>query len=107
MNLEDWLLEYGIKAQLAVAGIAGALVGMFKYTKKTPLDAFASFLAGVGASVYLTPLVAQQLALSGRIENALAFGIGVAGMNAIDFVMMRIGLADGKNEEEGKDEKHR
>lgn len=77
MNLED----IGLKASSLVAGFAGSLVRLALWPRVTLWRSVISVLAGTLCAAYLTPLALHYYSAPQHLENAVAFVLGLVGMD--------------------------
>ena len=73
----------GIKAGSVVAGFVGGVVSLSMLRDLTPMRALGTVLCGTACAAYLTPIALEYTGLSGSSEHALAFFLGVCGMNGV------------------------
>ena len=73
----------GIKFGAVVAGFIGGVVSLSMIRDLTPLSAVGTVLGGTACAAYLTPIALDFSDLSGSSEHALAFFLGVCGMNGV------------------------
>jgi hypothetical protein len=73
----------GLKSGAVVAGFVGGVVSLSMLRDLTPLRAVGTVLGGTACAAYLTPLAIEYSGLSGSSEHALAFFLGVCGMNGV------------------------
>ncbi len=73
----------GIKFSATFAGLVGALISLRFIQGLTWYLALASTLSGAAAASYLTPMVVVAVQAGPGMENAIAFVIGLIGMNVI------------------------
>lgn len=73
----------GLKVGTVFAGLVGGVASLAFITNLTPRAGFTAVLGGAICAGVLTPAAASYLALSGAMENALAFFLGVCGMNFV------------------------
>lgn len=86
MQGESWMavLEaLGLKSGAVVAGFVGGVVSLSMLRDLTPIRAVGTVLGGTACAAYLTPLAIEYSGLSGSSEHALAFFLGVCGMNGV------------------------
>lgn len=71
----------------AVAGLAGALVGLKFAPGATWHERLFSVAAGAAISVYAGPITAEQLALTSEgARMGLGFGLGMFGLTVADVI---------------------
>lgn len=73
----------GLKIGTVLAGLIGGVASLAFITNLTPKAGFAAVLGGSVCAGYLTPAVSSYLSATGPMENALAFFLGVCGMNFV------------------------
>lgn len=73
----------GLKIGTVVAGLIGGVASLAFITNLTPKAGFTAVLGGSICAGVFTPAAASYLAMSGAMENALAFFLGVCGMNFV------------------------
>lgn len=73
----------GLKAGTVVAGFVGGVVSLSMLRDLTPMRAVGTVVGGTACAAYLTPIVLEYTGLSGTSEHALAFFLGVCGMNGV------------------------
>jgi len=78
-----YLEALGLKLATVVAGFIGGVVSLSMIRDLTPLKAFGTVLGGTACAAYLTPIALHYTGLAGGAEHALAFFLGVCGMNGV------------------------
>lgn len=73
----------GLKIGTIAAGLIGGVASLAFITNLTPRAGFTAVLGGAICAGIFTPAAASFLAVSGSVENALAFFLGVCGMNFV------------------------
>lgn len=73
----------GLKIGTVVAGLVGGVASLAFTTHLTPKAGFTAVLGGAICAGVFTPAVATFLSMSGSMESALAFILGVCGMNLV------------------------
>lgn len=73
----------GLKIGTVAAGLIGGVASLAFITNLTPRAGFTAVLGGAICAGLLTPAAAAYLTLDGAMENALAFFLGVCGMNFV------------------------
>lgn len=73
----------GLKLGTIAAGLIGGVASLAFITNLTPRAGFTAVLGGAICAGLLTPAAAAFLSMSGSMENALAFFLGVCGMNLV------------------------
>ena len=73
----------GLKIGTVMAGLIGGVASLAFITNLTPRAGFTAVLGGAICAGLLTPAAAAYLAMTGSMENALAFFLGVCGMNFV------------------------
>lgn len=82
--MNDWFNALGLKPSTLIAGLIGGIMALSMMPKLTVRKAVAAVVGGVACAAYVTPLVAEWVGLESRnLENGLAFGLGVIGMNVL------------------------
>lgn len=79
--METWLSAVGIKLATLVGGFLGALVSLKFIDGLGRWQRGTTVLAGAVASAYVTPLILAGFDLSGHLEGAVAFLVGLFGMS--------------------------
>jgi hypothetical protein len=79
----EWWDVLGVKAGAVVAGFVGGVVSLSLIRNLTPLSAVGTVLGGTACAAYLTPIVLEYTGLNGSMEHALAFLLGIVGMNGV------------------------
>jgi len=73
----------GLKIGTVFAGLIGGVASLAFITNLTPKAGFMAVIGGAICAGYLTPAAAAYLSMTGSMENALAFFLGVCGMNMV------------------------
>lgn len=73
----------GLKLATIVAGFVGAVVSLSVIPPLSKSAAFLAIVTGMATSVYLTPVVSHYLSLTGDLQNAVAFFLGLTAMHII------------------------
>ncbi len=73
----------GLKIGTVVAGLIGGVASLAFITNLTPKAGFTAVIGGAFCAGYVTPALAEYLSVAGPMENALAFFLGVCGMNLV------------------------
>jgi len=73
----------GLKIGTVCAGLLGGVASLAFISNLTPRAGFAAVLGGSICAGFLTPAAASALSMTGAMENALAFFLGVCGMNLV------------------------
>ena len=86
--MRGFLESLGIEPTVIVAGLVGSVAALLLIPSLTFKQALAILVGGVGCAAYVTPLAVQIFTyyfgdLSQNLENGMAFGLGVIGMNII------------------------
>jgi len=82
--MTDWMDAVGVKVGSVFAGTVGGILSLSMLPKLTFRKAVTAVLGGGACAGYLTPLVAEYLSIGSRnLENAMAFVLGVVGMNIV------------------------
>jgi len=80
---EDFFGLFGLKFGTIIAGTIGGVASLAFITDLTPKAGFTAVIGGAICAGYLTPAAASFLSMTGSMENALAFFLGVCGMNLV------------------------
>jgi len=83
MTIETAFDTLGIKLAAVVAGLAGGVASLAFLSNFTPKQGFTAIIGGAACAAYITPSIALKFDLVGSTENAVAFLLGVGGMNII------------------------
>ncbi len=82
--MNELLNHIGVKGSTLIAGLLGGILALSMMPKLTFRKAVTAVVGGVACAAYVTPLVAEWMDLASRnVENGLAFGLGIAGMNML------------------------
>ncbi len=73
----------GLKIGTVAAGLVGGVASLAFITNLTPKAGFTAVLGGALCAGFFTPAAASYLSMTGSMENALAFFLGVCGMNLV------------------------
>lgn len=73
----------GLKIGTIAAGLVGGVASLAFITNLTPKAGFTAVLGGTICAGFFTPAVAAFLSVTGSMESALAFILGVCGMNFV------------------------
>lgn len=73
----------GLKIGTIFAGLIGGVASLAFITNLTPKAGFTAVLGGSICAGVFTPAAAGFLSIDGSMENALAFFLGVCGMNLV------------------------
>ncbi len=73
----------GLKIGTVLVGLAGGVASLAFITNLTPRAGFTAVLGGSVCAGVFTPAAASFLSMTGSMENALAFFLGVCGMNFV------------------------
>ncbi len=73
----------GIRISVLTAGLIGGVISLSLTSNLTPARALTTVIAGAASAAYLTPIAVAYFELGEGAENALAFLLGVSGMNAL------------------------
>ena len=82
----------GVEPTVIVAGLVGSVTALLLIPSLTFKQALAVLVGGIGCAAYVTPLAVQIFEyyfddLNQNLENGMAFGLGVIGMNIIAGVL--------------------
>ena len=80
---EDIPSLLGLKIGTVIAGLIGGVASLAFISNLTPRAGFAAVLGGAICAGLLTPAASSLLNMNGSMENALAFFLGVCGMNLV------------------------
>jgi hypothetical protein len=94
MGLEDLLAALGLKLSVLVAGLGGGVLRSLSRRRYSLRERLASPICGALCAAYLTPGVTTVLLTlhfpmvnqSEVTQNAVAFLVGICGMNIADWV---------------------
>ncbi len=92
MKDQQDLMIFGIKVASLIGGAIGSLIGMSfseeKYESKLEafVKSFIKFIGGIGAAVYVTPLIGYYKGFPKELDNAVSFVIGIVGMNVASII---------------------
>lgn len=75
--MADYLIEFGVKTQDLVAGLAGGVVNAFVFQRSNPVAIVGSVIVGALTAAYLTEPAAK---LTGTTGGATAFIVGLGAM---------------------------
>ena len=81
--IEQTLEALGVKMTLVVAGLVGGVASLAFVSSYSPKEGFAAIIGGTACAAYLTPIIAAKFNVMGSTENAIAFLLGIGGMNII------------------------
>lgn len=81
MSKSDWLLDaVGIPLMVVVSGFLGSIIGLTRAAKFTPAAALVSIISGVSCAAFITPMIHYWWELDRRLENGIAFFLGLLGL---------------------------
>lgn len=86
MSDGNWSLldQFGIRLASLVAGLAGGILSLSMLPRLTFRKALTAVFGGAACAAYVTPLAVEYLGIASRnLENGMAFGLGVVGMNIL------------------------
>lgn len=75
--------ENGLQISIISAGFIGGIISLALVRDLTPFRAMMTVCAGTACATYLTPIAMHYSKLGPGSEHALAFILGVTGMNAV------------------------
>jgi hypothetical protein len=81
--IEEWT---GVRAVAAFFGFAGGLLSLSVGGARTPLVAVACVFSGLFCSTAFTPVVREIWHYPDSLQSAVAFTLGVCGMNLVKFL---------------------
>ena len=85
--MKQFLMELGFNIGLALSGLLGSLVTIWRSKKKMNIKEQAlSLVAGTLSANYLTPLVISFMDLSEGTQFGVAFVVGFGGLKAVEYV---------------------
>lgn len=73
----------GLKFSTLLAGFVGGLVSLSFLKDLTRFQAILAVFTGIASAGYLTPALQLWIQVGPELENAVAFVIGLCGMNII------------------------
>ena len=74
---------FGLQPLLIIAGFAGGAVSLIYINKLTVKIAGLAMISGISCASFLTPLIVEYFHLSLNAKYALAFIIGIMGLNLV------------------------
>lgn len=87
----QFLASVGLDAAALFAGLSGAVTTIYRTDRKLSIkETTGMLLVGMFAAGYLTPIISKWLNVSGPMQNALSFLIGMTGMHLVGG-MLKIG----------------
>lgn len=86
--MREFLESLGIDPTVMVAGFVGSVAALLLIPSLTFKQAVAILVGGIGCAAYMTPVAVETVEyylqdVSRNLENGIAFGLGVIGMNII------------------------
>ena len=87
-SMKESLEPLGIDIAVIIAGLVGSVTALLLIPALTFKQALAILVGGVGCAAYITPItveIAERYIeqVDRNLENGLAFGLGIIGMNVI------------------------
>lgn len=98
--MADYLIEFGVKTQDLVAGLAGGVVNAFVFQRSTPMAIIGSVIVGALTAAYLTDPAAK---LTGTTGGATAFIVGLGAMAICQGILARLSKWRDQNPKGGSD----
>ena len=85
--MKEFLMDLGFNIGLALSGLLGSLVTIWRSKKKMNVKEQAlSMIAGTLSANYLTPLVISFMDLKENTQFGVAFVVGFGGLKAVEYV---------------------
>jgi len=85
--MKEFLMDLGFNIGLALSGLLGSLVTIWRSKKKMNVKEQAlSLIAGTLSANYLTPLVISFMDLKDNTQFSVAFVVGFGGLKAVEYV---------------------
>ncbi len=85
--MREFLMDLGFNIGLALSGLLGSLVTIWRSKKKMNIKEQAlSLVAGTLSANYLTPLVIGFMDLKDNTQFGVAFVVGFGGLKAVEYV---------------------
>jgi hypothetical protein len=85
--MREFLMDLGFNIGLAMSGLLGSLVTIWRSKKKMNVKEQAlSLIAGTLSANYLTPLVISFMDLKDNTQFGVAFVVGFGGLKAVEYV---------------------
>jgi hypothetical protein len=85
--MKEFLMDLGFNIGLAMSGLLGSLVTIWRSKKKMNVKEQAlSLIAGTLSANYLTPLVISFMDLKDNTQFGVAFVVGFGGLKAVEYV---------------------
>ena len=85
--MKEFLMDLGFNIGLAMSGLLGSLVTIWRSKKKMNVKEQAlSMIAGTLSANYLTPLVISFMDLKDNTQFGVAFVVGFGGFKAVEYV---------------------
>jgi len=85
--MKEFLMDLGFNIGLAMSGLLGSLVTIWRSKKKMNIKEQAlSMIAGTLSANYLTPLVISFMDLKDNTQFGVAFVVGFGGLKAVEYV---------------------
>jgi hypothetical protein len=85
--MKEFLMDLGFNIGLAMSGLLGSLVTIWRSKKKMNVKEQAlSMVAGTLSANYLTPLVISFMDLKDNTQFGVAFVVGFGGLKAVEYV---------------------
>jgi hypothetical protein len=85
--MREFLMDLGFNIGLALSGLLGSIVTIWRSKKKMNVKEQAlSLIAGTLSANYLTPLVISFMDLKDNTQFGVAFVVGFGGLKAVEYV---------------------
>jgi len=85
--MREFLMDLGFNIGLALSGLLGSIVTIWRSKKKMNIKEQAlSLIAGTLSANYLTPLVISFMDLKDNTQFGVAFVVGFGGLKAVEYV---------------------
>jgi hypothetical protein len=85
--MREFLMDLGFNIGLALSGLLGSIVTIWRSKKKMNIKEQAlSLVAGTLSANYLTPLVISFMDLKDNTQFGVAFVVGFGGLKAVEYV---------------------
>jgi len=85
--MKEFLMDLGFNIGLAMSGLLGSLVTIWRSKKKMNVKEQAlSMIAGTLSANYLTPLVISFMDLKDNTQFGVAFVVGFGGLKVVEYV---------------------
>lgn len=84
-KMKDILVKLGLNVSLMAIGLLGSLVMVVAKEKVNIKASIAGIVSGTLIANYLTPLVLKMSHIGADMQNAIAFILGLTGLNGAKF----------------------